>query len=283
MKDKKIKEVVMICDKIVDQIKALLSGKDIEWNTLEEINKIEEEIHKAADEIAFEVLENSGIGFLVLTKSKPDLRIKKRELGNGIDFALVIDTIDGSKNFVRGFPFYSFSFTILNPINLRLDEIIFSKVVNLYTGDAFYAFKGEGAFYNGRKIKVRGVRDLREATIGIDMNLEKKPYNKKLINLIPRLLECISTKGDVRRLGTNAFEQCLVANGALDMFIDLRGTQSILEILPSKLIVEEAGGIVTDGDGQLLKGNIFERENTTAIFSSNIDLVNQLLELINNI
>ena len=283
MKDKKIKEVVMICDKIVDQIKALLSGKDIEWNTLEEINKIEEEIHKAADEIAFEVLENSGIGFLVLTKSKPDLRIKKRELGNGIDFALVIDTIDGSKNFVRGFPFYSFSFTILNPINLRLDEIIFSKVVNLYTGDAFYAFKGEGAFYNGRKIKVRGVRDLREATIGIDMNLEKKPYNKKLINLIPRLLEYISTKGDVRRLGTNAFEQCLVANGALDMFIDLRGTQSILEILPSKLIVEEAGGIVTDGDGQLLKGNIFERENTTAIFSSNIDLVNQLLELINNI
>ncbi|RLE82988.1 MAG: hypothetical protein DRJ36_00080 [Thermoprotei archaeon] len=273
--EKKVKNAVMICDKIVEDVRHLL--EEASKRALSE--ELEAEIHENADEIALNSLNESGIGFLVLMKKKPDLKIETIEVGKEQDFAVIIDTIDGSKNFVRGFPFYSFSYTLLDLKNLQIDSVIFSKVVNLYTGDSFWAHRGGGAFLNGKRIYVRKNKDLSRSVIGIDMNFEKKPYNEKLMNLIPKLLRLLSGRGDIRRLGTNAFEQCLVASGALDMFLDLRGTQSILEILPSKLIVEEAGGIVTDERGHVLKGDIFERENTSAIFSSNISLVEQLLTL----
>ena len=272
----KLAKAIKICDKILNEVKKIVKNSDFKWKNYKEIKSFEKEIHNIADNIALKILENSPIKMNILTKGK-DFKIKIIELHSNPDFFLVLDTIDGSINLVRRYPFYSFAYAILD--NLYIESVVSSKVVNLSSGDEFFAIKGKGAFYNKMKIKAKGVKTLKNAIIGIDLYFENKNYNKKILKLIPKLLEYLSPKGDVRRIGSNAFEQCLVSTGAIDMFIDIRGTQSILEVIPSKLIVEESGGYVVNIFNKEIKGNIFKNEFTTAIFSANKKLLFQFFNL----
>ena len=83
----------------------------------------------------------------------------------------------------------------------------------------------------------------------------------------------------IRTLGSTSLEMALVASGKLDAFVDLRGMLRVVDVAAGKLILEEAGGIITDAEGRELHldGNMWQR---TDLIGSNRLQHNDLLQLI---
>ncbi|MDD2835179.1 MAG: inositol monophosphatase, partial [Methanothrix sp.] len=86
----------------------------------------------------------------------------------------------------------------------------------------------------------------------------------------------------IRTLGSTALEMALVASGRLDAFVDLRGMMRVVDIAAGRLILEEAGGMVTDSAGEALHldGNMWQRRD---LIGSNGLQHAQLLKLIGGI
>jgi myo-inositol-1(or 4)-monophosphatase len=83
----------------------------------------------------------------------------------------------------------------------------------------------------------------------------------------------------IRTLGSTSLEMALVASGKLDAFVDLRGMLRVVDVAAGKLILEEAGGTITDAVGKPLHldGNMWQR---TDLIGSNGLLHEELLQLI---
>ncbi len=176
-------------------------------------------------------------------ESGRSIRIISEELGetilgdvNNIEFAAIVDPLDGTTNAIHDIPFYSVSIAFSKP---DLTGIYFGYVCNLANGDEFYAETGKGAYMNGKKImssKASAVRELTISAYGYRQNTDR---TAKLCSRVQK----------VRVLGSVALELCYVAAGKIDAFIDVRRTLRLIDIGAGQLIVKEAGGIVTDGVG----------------------------------
>ncbi len=154
--------------------------------------------------------------------------------GNGTIF---LDPVDGTFNAVAGIPFYALSIAyaengIVNKAYVR----------NLATGETFTAEKGKSAFCNGKCIHVSGTASLDTCAVSV--------YGRKYDP------SCVLQLGQkIRRwrlLGASALELCYVAAGRIDAFIDLRGTLRVTDAAAGMLICTEAGGSVTDLDGEAI-------------------------------
>lgn len=167
------------------------------------------------------------------------------EIGRGGPPFIIVDPVDGSANAARGYPCYSSSIAVAEGENLN--DIICSGVINLLDGSIYLAEKNRGAFLNGRKIRVSNVEKIEEALIAVDFNVRGRlpGYVKKISNIVERAKH-------VRFLGTDALEICMVASGAADAFIDLRGFLRSIDFAAASLIVREAGGLVLDEKGEKL-------------------------------
>ncbi|HDH06968.1 MAG TPA: hypothetical protein ENF87_01225 [Thermoproteales archaeon] len=149
----------------------------------------------------------------------------------------ILDPIDGSTNISRKIPFASISLAKASKNHsLSLEE---GYVIDLFSGDIYWAVKGEGAWKNNQKIHVREVHDFEDLVLSFQLGKGSLEY----FNRIKRLL--VSLK-HVRNLGSVALELCYVAEGKLDGLIDLRGLIRNVDIAAGHLIVEEAGGLFLD-------------------------------------
>ena len=84
----------------------------------------------------------------------------------------------------------------------------------------------------------------------------------------------------MRILGSVAIELCYVAQGIYDAFLDVRGNQRITDLAAAKLIVEEAGGVVTNEYGQPLCGKLNVLERTSIVASGNKNIHQELIRII---
>ena len=91
----------------------------------------------------------------------------------------------------------------------------------------------------------------------------------------------MDTARRMRVLGSVVLELAYVASGKYDAFLDLRGSR-IIDIAASKLIVEEAGAIVTDKYGEKLDSRLSIYEKAVVVSAGNPDLHNQIIKIINN-
>lgn len=201
------------------------------------------------------------------------IRIISEELGetilgdvNNIEFAVIVDPLDGTTNAIHDIPFYSVSIAFAKP---DLTGIYFGYVCNLANGDEFYAEAGKGAYMNGKRIassKASAVRELTISAYGYRQNTDR---TAKLCSRVQK----------VRVLGSVALELCYVAAGKIDAFIDVRRTLRLIDIGAGQLIVKEAGGIVTDGAGNkvFLPDNHIKPVNLVA---SNGTIHQEILNLI---
>ena len=179
-------------------------------------------------------------------KSGKSVRIISEEYGETIigdpdklEFAAIVDPLDGTTNAIHDIPFYSLSIAFSTP---DLTDIFFGYVCNLANGDEFYAETGKGAFMNGQKIESSKASSIRELTISAYGYRQNTDRTTKLCSRVQKL----------RVLGSVALELCYVAAGKIDAFIDVRRTLRLVDIGAGQLIVKEAGGIVTDGTGNPL-------------------------------
>jgi len=153
---------------------------------------------------------------------------------------VIADPLDGTTNFLHGYPEYAVSIGVA-----REGELCAAVVLNVPRGEEFTAIAGGGAFLNGARIKVSPLREPGRALIGTGFpfrTVEQLPQYVAQFSLV-----AAGTAG-IRRAGAAALDLASVACGRFDAFWEL--TLAPWDIAAGILLVREAGGIVTDLEGQ---------------------------------
>ena len=150
----------------------------------------------------------------------------------------VLDAIDGTTNLEYGFHTYSISLALYEE-----GEIRFGLVYCPYTDETFVAGKGRGAWLNGTRIHVSR-RVWKDSLIEIGFGSARKRYP---VFLFARACDVFKQVTDIRRICSSSLELCYVACGRADGYYDpeLDPWDSAAGVL----ILEEAGGVVTDHYG----------------------------------
>ena len=200
-------------------------------------------IDKAAEDAILDRLRASEMGFKVLSEEIGEVMI-----GEKPDYFLHLDPLDGTFNAIRGIPFYSVSFFFSK------DDTRFGYVSDLASGHSYYAENGRGAYADlGSRLFVSGTRDLKDFSI---CAYTLRPNTGRIVAIGDKVRR-------IRTLGSTSLEMALVASGKLDAFVDLRGMLRVVDVAAGKLILEEAGGLITDADGNELHldGNMWQRKD----------------------
>jgi myo-inositol-1(or 4)-monophosphatase len=160
----------------------------------------------------------------------------------GVTF--VVDPLDGTTNFLHGFPAYAVS------IGVAIDGIVEAGVVlDVPAGDRYTAVRGAGASKNGESIRVSAIDDPSKALIGTGF-----PF-KHLVHLDRyqrQFAAIVRTTSGIRRPGAAALDLASVATGAFDGFWEL--SLAPWDVAAGILLVREAGGVVTDLEGNEVTG-----------------------------
>ncbi len=191
------------------------------------------EVDRLCDEAIQKTIRQSFPDDDVLTEESP---FKEK----GSSWRWIIDPIDGTTNYARGFPFFSVS------IGLELDgEIKLGVVYNPILDELFTAEKGKGGFINGRRIGVSQTDQMRRSFLatGFPYDVQKRPdhYLRYFRQFIRQSLA-------IRRPGSAALDLCYVAAGRFDGFWELK--LKPWDIAAGVLLIQEAGGKVTGPEGE---------------------------------
>ena len=180
----------------------------------------------------------------VLTRAYPDHGILAEESGSkaGGEHTWVIDPLDGTTNFLHGFPVFGISVAVT-----RGDTIEHGVVYDPLRDEMFTASRGEGAQLNGERISVSTMRKLAPALLGTGFPFREmeviEPWMRTFQALLPK------TAG-IRRSGAAAIDLAYVSAGRLDGFWEF-GLQP-WDVCAGALILAEAGGKGSDWDGSAM-------------------------------
>ena len=151
-------------------------------------------------------------------------------------FNWVIDPLDGTTNFIFNLPFFCTSVALM-----QHDKVIIGVIFDPVHNECFYATKGDGAFLNGNPIKVSDTKDLIRSLVATGFPYDDFNRVEEYIHFLGTLTK--KTKG-IRRLGSAALDLAYVACGRFDTFYEYG--LNAWDVAAGALIVEEAGGLVTD-------------------------------------
>lgn len=152
-----------------------------------------------------------------------------------------VDPLDGTTNFVHGYPFSCVS------IGLTVHKIpVLGVVLNPITGETFAAVQGRGATLNGERISVSSVTDLNKSLVATEIGVGRDAETVDAI--MSRVRVCVETCRSLRASGSCAMNMCGVAAGRLDAFFEI-GFGGPWDCVGAAVIVREAGGLVMDPHG----------------------------------
>lgn len=155
----------------------------------------------------------------------------------------VVDPLDGTANFLHGYPQYAASVAVAVE-----GRPVAGAVVSGPTGECWWAARGEGAFKGGRRIRVAPPRPIEAALVGTGFPFKAVDRLPEYLGQLDRLLRCSS---GVRRAGSAALDLCHLAQGSLDAFWEL--FLHPWDFAAGWLLVEEAGGTLVKLDGSPLE------------------------------
>jgi len=188
----------------------------------------------------------------IIRKAYPSHAILAEESGetSGTEFTWVIDPLDGTRNFIHGFPHFAVSIGVAYK-----GQIEHGVVYDPLRDELFSASRGKGARLNDRRIRVSSHPKLENALLGTGFPYRhsaehQQAYTDSLHALLPLC-------GDVRRAGAAALDLSYVACGRLDGFWELKLQK--WDMAAGILLIKEAGGLVCDihgGDHYFESGDI---------------------------
>ena len=204
----------------------------------------------------------------VLRDAYPDHAILAEESGASgqSDYQWIIDPLDGTTNFVHGFPQYAVSIALAHK-GIVTQAVIYDPTRNeLYT-----ASRGRGAFLNDRRIRVAGRDRLQEALLGTGFPFRVFEHADAYLGMFRELMQ--KTAG-IRRPGAASLDLAYVAAGRLDGFWEIG--LSPWDMAAGSLLITEAGGLVGDlrGEARYLESG--------HIVGANPKIFGQLLQTIGN-
>ena len=158
----------------------------------------------------------------------------------------IIDPLDGTTNFLHGFPQYCVSIALQHRGQIT-QGVIYDPVRN----DLFTATRGRGAFVNDRRMRVSKRHHLRDCLIGTGFPFRDGSYLDTYLRMMKTMIE--QTAG-LRRPGAAALDLAYVAAGYYDGFWEVG--LNPWDVAAGSLLVQEAGGLIGDlsGEGDFLHG-----------------------------
>jgi myo-inositol-1(or 4)-monophosphatase len=152
----------------------------------------------------------------------------------------VVDPLDGTNNFAHGLPIFSVSMAAMAG-----SKVLVGVTFDPTRDELFTATRGGGAFLNGRRLQVSRRPELAKSIIATGFPYDKgsNPHNN-----LPQFSMVTPKVRGIRRLGSAALDLAYVAAGRMEAYWE-RGTQA-WDVAAGVLMVEEAGGRVTDYDGR---------------------------------
>ncbi|MBL8510849.1 MAG: inositol monophosphatase [Betaproteobacteria bacterium] len=213
--------------------------------------------HKGLNDLVTEIdlaAENAIIS--VLKEAYPDHSILAEESGlkagrSDSEYQWIIDPLDGTTNFLHGFPQYCISIALAVK-GIPTHGVIFDPCRN----DLFTASRGGGAFLNDKRIRVSRVANLKDALIGTGFPSRELAHIDRYLATFKELTpKCAG----IRRPGAAALDLAYVACGRLDGFWEMG--LSPWDVAAGGLMIVESGGLITDFNGD---GNFLDSANIVA-------------------
>jgi myo-inositol-1(or 4)-monophosphatase len=196
-------------------------------------NDFVSEVDEAAEEAIISTLREAypGHGFLAEESGYRD-----REA----EYLWVIDPLDGTTNFLHGFPQYCVSIALLHK-GVPTQGVVFDPNRN----ELFTATRGVGAYLNDRRIRVSQADKVADALVGTGFPFREVVNVDEYLRMLRNVMK---TCAGVRRPGSAALDLAWVACGRLDGFWEIG--LSPWDMAAGALLVREAGGLVADLDGE---------------------------------
>lgn len=202
----------------------------------------------------------------IINESFPDHGFYGEEMGKDnaeAEYLWLIDPIDGTKGFVRKYPFFSTQIALM-----RNKELILGVSNGTMMNELAWAEKGKGAWLNGDRLKISDIDDPEKAAVSTG-NLKTMTQDKRWL-----ALGKIVQKADRIRGYGDFYHYHLLASGKIEAVIE--SDVNILDIAALSVIVREAGGIFTD-----LNGDIPDLD-TTSVLAANSSLHAKYLNDLSN-
>ena len=154
-------------------------------------------------------------------------------------YVWVVDPLDGTTNFIHGFAPYAVSIALC-----KGREIVVGVVYEIVSDECFYAWQGGGAWVNEKPLHV-GKNEINDALLCLQLPYNSDAYKPVIKQLIDHFYGDV---GSIRMIGSAAIALCYVAAGRLDAYAERYIGQ--WDYMAGALIVKEAGGRVTNYDGE---------------------------------
>jgi myo-inositol-1(or 4)-monophosphatase len=194
---------------------------------------------KRADEMAVEGLRNVLGSFQLYSEEQGVVQV-----GEHPEVAVILDPVDGSTNFARGVRSTGFAVAIMDGTALDLSKLRFGLFGDVFHGDVYSAVKGEGAEHDGVAIRGSQRRTLHGALVCLNATMAQHAILQKS--------GALRGMSGLRWCGAAVLDTGYVADGGYDAFLELRGGLTPENFAASALVIQEAGGVVTDRYGKPL-------------------------------
>jgi len=185
-----------------------------------------------SEERITQILQQEYPHFGIMTEESDDI-------AGDLPYTWIIDPIDGTRNYAYGIPHFCVALALA-----RGEELLLGVSYDPVRGELFRAEKGQGAFLNDSPIAVSTRTSLGESLVGFDMGYDAE-IGQEILGVASALWPRVVS---VRAMGSAALGLAYVASGRLDLYFHL--TLYPWDLAGGILLVSEAGGVVTELDGQ---------------------------------
>ena len=204
-----------------------------------------------------------------LQRSRPDYSILSDEIGEikkNSSYRWIIDPIDGTLNFLHGIPHFAISVALE-----KENEIICGVIFDPIKDEIFLAEKDQGSYLNNHRLRVSKRKKFEDCLI-LTGGPSYKDLNKN-ISFDNYIKISKLANSPIRKMGSASLDMAYIAAGRADGFFQ-KGL-SYWDIAAGIILVKEAGGIISDFDGN---SNFIEDKN---IIASNTNINTDLIDLLN--
>ena len=222
-------------------------------------NDFVSEVDRAAEDVIIRTVLEAYPGHGILAEESG------REHGaKNSEYVWIIDPLDGTTNFLHGFPVYCVSIALAYRGQVQ-QAVVYDPTRN----DLFFASKGRGAFLNDRRLRVSKRTRLSDALIGTGFPFRKGDNFKRYVKMFEEVMQSCA---GLRRPGAAALDLCYVAAGYYDGFFET-GLQP-WDAAAGSLMITEAGGLIGNFTGE--SDFLYQREAV----AGNPKVYGQLVQLL---
>ncbi|MFP5399300.1 MAG: inositol monophosphatase family protein [Gammaproteobacteria bacterium] len=217
------------------------------------------EVDRAAEQAVIDTLLGAYPGHGILAEESGRERGAKDS-----EYLWIIDPLDGTTNFIHGFPVYAVSIALAHRGKVE-QAVVYDPARN----DLFVASKGRGAFLNDRRLRVSKRTRIQDALIGTGFPFRRGDNFKRYVKMFEEVMQHCA---GLRRPGAAALDLCYVAAGWYDGFFETG--LSPWDIAAGSLMITEAGGLIGNFTGEA--DFLYQRE----VVAGNPKVYGQLVQLL---